>query len=256
MLWQPWRGLMRSAKEIEIKALKKSDVDFIIKKNHYSGRTCQNSQVNFGVFLDGKIIGGLQYGPSIDKRRTGPTIGCGMNDYLELNRMAIADVGIKNIESRAISITLNILKKTYPFLKAILSFADACQCGDGTIYRASGFKLVAINKNKSLLKIGDDVIASKSLDDYQLSTGEYLSSFIKKIPQIVADKSLNDIKLSNGKSLTSAVVELGAKPLIGYQFKYVFYFDKELEKKQKFIPFDQIPKECRMYLGKNADEAK
>ncbi|OPZ24550.1 MAG: hypothetical protein BWZ03_00130 [bacterium ADurb.BinA186] len=235
---------MSSAKEIKIYLKPKPEIDKIIKKLHYSGKVCVGSQLNFGVYLRGILIGGLQFGKSIDIRRTGPTIGCGMHDYLELNRMAIADVGIKNVESRSISYCLNFIKKNYPFIKAVLSFADATQCGDGTIYRASGFKLIQINKNKSILKVDDELIAKKSLDHVMLSNGKYLSSLLKS--GTIADKTLNDFKLPNGKSALSLI---NAKPMPGFQFKYVYYFDKEIEAKQKFIPFSEIPKEAKMYLG-------
>jgi hypothetical protein len=208
---------MRSAKDLEIKLLPKASVDRIIKQIHYSGAVCQNSQLSFGVLLDGRLVGGLQFGPSIDKRRTGPSIGCGMNDYIELNRMAIADVGIKNAESRSISVCLRMIQKWYPFMRAVLSFADACQCGDGTIYRASGFKLIQINKNKSLFSIGDSVIAKKTLDNTRLPNGRFLSSYLNE--GVVADKTLNDIKLPNGKSMLTEFKKYGFKPLPGYQFK-------------------------------------
>lgn len=214
---------MSGAKDILIKVIKKTDADKVVKLHHYSGKVCSGSQVNFGIFHKERIIGAMQFGPSIDKRRTAPGLLVGMNEYLELNRMAVADVGIKNIESRAISVGLRILKKEYPFLKCILTYADACQCGDGTIYRASGFKLLAINKNKSLLTDGKTIIA---------------------------DKSLNNVKDKNGVGLSSVYKKNGFKPLIGFQFKYVYYFDKSLEEKQKFIPFDKIPSEVKMYLGK------
>jgi hypothetical protein len=42
------------------------------------------------------------------------------------------------------------LRKTYPHLKWVVSFADGCQCGDGTIYRAAGFLLTDIRKNTNL----------------------------------------------------------------------------------------------------------
>jgi hypothetical protein len=38
----------------------------------------------------------------------------------------------------------------------------------------------------------------------------------------------------------------------GYQMKYLYFFDKELEKKFKFV--DSIPDYVRMYKGKRAQE--
>ena len=61
------------------------------------------------------------------------------NGFLELNRLAFADWLPRNSESRAIGYALRWLRATYPWLQWIVSFADATQCGDGAIYRASGF---------------------------------------------------------------------------------------------------------------------
>ena len=74
----------------------------------------------------------------------------GWNDFLELNRMAFGDLLPKNSESRCISVAIRLIKKNYPNIKWIVSFADGCQCGDGTIYRASGFKLTQIQKNTQM----------------------------------------------------------------------------------------------------------
>jgi hypothetical protein len=64
--------------------------------------------------------------------------------------MAFDEYLPKYSESRCISISIKLLKKNAPHIKWILSYADGCQCGDGTIYRASGFKLVGIKENKTM----------------------------------------------------------------------------------------------------------
>jgi hypothetical protein len=135
----------------------------------------------------------------------------------------------KNSESRAISVCLRILKKTYPHLRCIISFADACQCGDGTIYRASGFKLHSFKKNNSLLDAGN---------------GEVAFNHGTKKRKVVAKKSLDHKLTPNGQNL-STVLKL--KPIEGFQMKYIYFFDKSLEARFKFI--DKIPDEVRMYKG-------
>ena len=60
--------------------------------------------------------------------------GTGWNVFLELNRMAFDSVLPRNSESRALSISLRLIRKYAPQVKWVLSFADACSCGDGTIY--------------------------------------------------------------------------------------------------------------------------
>lgn len=141
-------------------------------------------------------------------------------------------------------------KKNYPHLKVIISFADACQCGDGTIYRASGFKLHSFKKNNSLLSNGSgEVVADKTLNDIFLTDGRRLTSVLKS-GSVVAKKSLDDLKLSSGKYLSSYLMGSGQyKPISGYQMKYLYFFDKELEKKFKFVEFDKIPNEVKMYKG-------
>ena len=90
----------------------------------------------------------MSYGCPIDKRKViGIVKGTKWNEFLELNRMAFSDLLPKYSESRCIAISMKLLKKNAPHIKWVLSFADGTQCGDGTIYRASGFKLIGIKKN-------------------------------------------------------------------------------------------------------------
>lgn len=224
---------MYTAKDIVIKPISSSDARKIVSIYHYSGKSTMNSQIHFGVFIGERLLGALQYGPSIDKRRMALNLGIGMNEFLELNRMALSDVCPKNSESRALGITLRLLKKTYPFLKLVISFADACQCGDGTIYRASGFKLHSFKKNDSLLIASDGNITFKH--------------GTKDRPTVVAKKSLDyNIDPATGKYL-SAPTKL--KPMEGFQMKYIYFFDKVLEQKFKFVEFDKIPNDVKMYKG-------
>lgn len=219
---------MFTAKDIQIKVIDSASSRKIVERYHYSGKCTQNSQIHFGVFLNGRLEGALQFGPSIDKRRMAQNLGIGFNESLELNRMALSDNCPKNSESRALGICLRLLKKTYPHLKIIISFADACQCGDGTIYRASGFKLHSYKVNSSLLK---------------MPSGE-----------VVAKKSLDNLSSSDGKYMSFTAIKNGAKPLLGYQMKYLYFFDKQAEKRFKFVDFDKIPDYVKMYKGSKRSE--
>lgn len=226
---------MFTAKDIEIKLINQEAAATIVKQFHYSGKVTQNSQIHFGVFLNGTIQGALQFGPSIDKRRMATNLGIGFNDFLELNRMALSDQCPKNSESRALGICLRILKKQYPHLKLILSFADACQCGDGIIYRASGFKLHSFKKNNSLL------INESGDVDFNHGT--------KKRPTVIAKKSMDNSIGADGKVLSHSLKKNGFKPMEGYQMKYLYFYDKELEKKFNFVDFGSIPNDVKMYKG-------
>lgn len=241
---------MSTAKDILVKPIDSKSANAICKKFHYSGKVVPNSQIHFGVFLNDKCEGAMQFGPSTDKRRMAKNLNVGMNEFIELNRMAFSDVLPKYSESRAISIAIKILKKNYPFLRLIISFADACQCGDGTIYRASGFKLHSFKKNTSLLVLSED--AKREISKYIPNIGSVASD--KSLNNVIASKPLDNHKDLQGKYLTSVAKRLGSKPLVGYQMKYLYCIDKELEKKFKWVPFDEIPEEVKMYKGKKRGE--
>jgi hypothetical protein len=97
---------------------------------------------------------------------------------LELNRMAFDDYLPKYSESRCIAISIKLLKKNAPQIKWILSYSDATQCGDGTIYRASGFKLTQINKNSTIYQLKDGSIVAKRGDSkYNFEGSKALKGF-------------------------------------------------------------------------------
>ena len=147
---------MGRAKEIIVKVIPSSIANPFVKANHYSGKVVNNSCLHFGVFLDGKLHGVMSYGPSLDKSKLiGLVEGTGWNEFLELNRMAFDSVLPRNSESKAISVSLRLLKKNAPQIKWVVSFADACSCGDGTIYRASNFVLTGIKENLNLAILPD-----------------------------------------------------------------------------------------------------
>jgi hypothetical protein len=193
---------MGRAKDIIVKPIAAKDANKIIRQLHYSGKVVPNSQLHFGVFLDGKCGGAMQFGPSTDKRRMlGIVEGAGWNDFLELNRLAFSDWLPKNSESRAISQAIKYIRKNYPHIKWIISFADATQCGDGTIYRASGFHLVGIKKNTEILQTIDG-----------------------KRVNVKTLNSPNNIG-PDGQLGSTWAKKNGAKPLLGYQLKYIYFID-------------------------------
>lgn len=210
---------MGRAKEIIVKVIPSKLANEFCKKHHYSGSVMMNSTLHFGCFLDGKLHGVLQYGNSIDKRNcigfvnTGMSVNEGWNSFLELNRMAFDDYLPKYSESRCIAITIRLLKKNAPHVKWILSYADGTQCGDGTIYRASGFKLYGINKNSTI---------------YEMADGS-----------------------SKAKHGTSKADFTGAKKRQGNQFRYIYVIDKTCKVTLEEIPFKKIDElGAGMYKGK------
>ena len=215
---------MGRAKEIIVKVIPTPEANAFVKKNHYSGKVVMNSVLHFGAFLDGKLHGVMSYGNPIDKRNVLPFVrGTKWNEMLELNRMAFDDYLPKNSESRCIAISIRLIKKNAPHIKWILSYSDGTQCGDGTIYRASGFYLTGIKENKTILNWNGKIIADKTLN--------------------------NSNYKSKGMSASKAKAQ-GATPLDGYQLRYVYLIDKNCKINSPIIPFSKIDEiGAGMYKG-------
>jgi hypothetical protein len=134
-----------------LRPISAQEANALVRRVHYSGKVVNNSQIHIGAFLNGKLEGAMQFGPSLDKRKImGLVSGTGWNEFVEINRMAFTDVLPRNSESRALSIAMKLLRKHAPHIKWVVTFADGAQCGDGTIYRAAGFVLTAIKPNNSI----------------------------------------------------------------------------------------------------------
>lgn len=234
---------MGRAKELVVKVIPSKIANNFVKKHHYSGKVVNNSKLHFGVFLDNHLHGVMSFGSSLDKSKIiGLVAGTKWNEFLELNRMAFDDYLPRNSESRAISQAIKLIKKNAPHIKWIISFADGCQCGDGTIYRASNFVLTAIKRNEAL---------------YELPSGEVihqltLQSSPKQPRPELNGKCLYDV--SGGTySLKEWIRLSGAKPLVGYQLRYIYFIDKSYRDKLTvpIIPFSKIQEiGAGMYKGK------
>lgn len=211
---------MGRAKEIIIKVIPASIANNFIKKHHYSGKVVNNSVLHFGAFLDNKLHGVLSYGNSLDKSKIiGLVNGTGWNEFLELNRMAFDDYLPRNSESRCISQTIKLIKKNAPQIKWIISFADATQCGDGTIYRASNFVLTGIKKNNNLARLPNgEVIHKMTLESNPSKKHIFLSN--RSYYQITG----------GGYNWNKFVEKVGATILEGYQLRYIYFIDKKYRK--------------------------
>jgi len=210
---------MGRAKDIIVKVINSKVANDFVKKTHYSGKVVPNSTLHFGCFLDNKLHGVMQYGPSINKKGTINLVeGTGWNEFIELNRMAFDDYLPKYSESRCIAISIKLIKKNAPQIKWIISFADGTQCGDGTIYRASGFKLVGIVDNTALRM--------------NPKTGEAMHVI-----------QAHHLKMSSEFR--------NWKPFKGKQLKYIYLIDKNMVITKEVLPFTEIDKQgAGMYKGK------
>lgn len=270
---------MPSAKDVRVAPISAKDATAIVKRVHYSGKVVQNSQLHLGVFLDGRLEGAMQFGPSLDKRKVqGLVEGTGWNGFIELNRMAFSDRLPRNSESRALGVAMRLIRKHYPHIEWVISFADGAQCGDGTIYRAAGFVLTGIRKNTSIWRAPTGAVFPET----SLRPGIGGAHQIEKAQAIVKSEIFSRTSLTDGKSkqqqqamqiVSRTTVTKGGhtasagggssmklykaagfEPIPGFQLRYIYFINPAARQRLTVpvLPFSKIADMgAGMYRGKS-----
>jgi hypothetical protein len=241
---------MGDAKRLIVKPIYAKDANKIVQSLHYSGKTVQNSQLHLGVFLDGKCGGAMQFGPSLDKRKmVGLVEGTLWNEFIELNRMAFADWLPRNGESRAIGYAFRWMRKEYPHIKWCVSFADGCQCGDGTIYRASGFVLTGLKVNNQIWEAPEgETFSRTSLTDGRSKQQQQQAKQVISRTTTTKGKHITE----DGASSMKRYIEAGWKPKPGFQLRYIYFLDPTARERLTvpILPFSEIDRRgAGMYKG-------
>jgi hypothetical protein len=212
----------------------------------------------------------MQFGPSLDKRKiVGLVFGTLWNEFLELNRLAFADWLPRNGESRAIAYAMRFIKKTYPWMKWVISFADGTQCGDGTIYRASGFFLTGLKVNNQIW----EAPTGETFNDTSIRPGIGGAKEQARAALVFSRTSLTDGRskqqqqaknvlsrtttkgnhiLETGASSMKIYKEGGWKPKEGFQLRYIYFLDPTAKDRLTvpILPFSEIERRgAGMYKG-------
>jgi hypothetical protein len=218
----------------------------------------------------------MQFGPSLDKRKiVGLVSGTLWNEFLELNRLAFADWLPRNGESRAIAYAMRFIKKTYPWMKWIISFADGTQCGDGTIYRASGFYLTGLKVNNQIwaAPTGEVTTRMVATDTRRPERGRLLEQVFSrtsltdgrskqqqqqaKSVLIRTSQTKSNNILETGAASMKIFKEAGWKPKEGFQLRYIYFLDPTAKDRLTvpILPFSEIERRgAGMYKGIKRDK--
>lgn len=136
-------------KEFYIKEIDRNLANKIIKKNHYSKKFYNATYIHLGLFINDNLNGVLQYGYAMNPASCSSVVkNTKQKEYLELNRMWIADNVGQYPESRAISCSIKYIKRKYPKIKWIQSFADERCGGFGIVYQACSFSYYGEHTSK------------------------------------------------------------------------------------------------------------
>jgi|SRR5579862_4001006 len=182
--------------KVVLRQISKKLAEDMIVKNHYSHKWSL-CQVAYGVFyidsepspffdnVNQKLIGCVVYGQPVGRSAAASISSLiKIDEVFELTRLFIHDGYGKNIESYSISESLKMVKKDFPKLKAIISYADGEQGHKGTIYQATNFyyqgnSSLALMPNFSISFIGPpyDWIHSRTVSSMY---GTHNVDYIKK----------------------------------------------------------------------------
>lgn len=233
---------MTSAKDLRLRPISPVEGNRTIRRLHYSGKTVNNSQIHIGVYLGAQLEGALQFGPPLDKSKLiGLVEHTPWNGLLELNRMAFSERLPPNSESRAIAVAMRLLRKHAPQVQWVVSFADATLCGDGTIYRASGFDLTGIVTNRNLARLPNGHTIHKMTLE---------STPTRPRPEL-GGRTYYDV--TGGRYDWSAYVRAaGAEILTGHQIRYLYFLDPTARDRLTVpcLPFSELDRAgARMYRG-------
>ena len=124
-----------------VREIDRNTANEIIVKNHYSGKFYNATYIHLGVFYNSQLVGVLQYGYAMNPASQASVVAdTKIDEYLELNRMWLSDdIPIRYAESQAISFSVKYIKRKFPKIKWIQSFADERCGGFGIVYQASSF---------------------------------------------------------------------------------------------------------------------
>jgi hypothetical protein len=109
---------------------------FAVEKWHYSNKMPAGKLAKFGVWEGGSFIGAVLFGTGACPQINGP-FDIQRIEACELVRVALTRHAVE--VSRVISICLRILKKEFPTLRIVVSYADPEQEHHGGIYQAGNW---------------------------------------------------------------------------------------------------------------------
>ena len=197
-----------------IKEIDRKEANEYIVKNHYSGKFYNATYIHLGLFVNEELKGVLQYGYAMNPASCGSVVeGTKQDEYLELNRMHLQDNIGEYVESQSVSMSIKYIKKKYPKIKWIQSFADERCGGFGIVYQACSF----------------DYYGEHDSIFWELDGEIYHNSLMTRDPKL--SKSAKYIQ-DNKERATSHKLR---------QFRYIKFLDQR-EKKKCLLKQCQYPK--------------
>jgi hypothetical protein len=202
-------------KEMVVKQITCKEARPYIAAFHYSKTMPDSTKFVYAGYYGDRLCGIVTYGMGAGKSQYSsvvPTIQNG--EYVELTRLWCAQDMPKNTESKLIATSLKMLPTE---IKLIISFADASKEHVGTIYQATNWHYLGINKGGKTLICEDGIVKHTRL----------LGIYKKRHPELKA--------LSNEEIMKMYGWKYG---IGGEKHRYVFVRGTKKEKKETLKHFE------------------
>jgi hypothetical protein len=213
-LWGEPECIGFGREDFYVKEIDRKEANNYIVKNHYSGKFYNATYIHLGLFVNDTLSGVLQYGYAMNPMSMASVVeGTKKDEYLELNRMHLQDGIGDYVESQAVSMSIKYIKKKYPKIRWIQSFADERCGGFGIVYQACSF----------------DYYGEHDSIFWELDGEVYHNSLMTRKPEL--SKSAKYLQ-ENKERATSSKLR---------QFRYIKFLDQR-EKKKCLLKEQPYPK--------------
>lgn len=173
---------------------------YAVLNYHYSKAMPSGKLVRFGVWEDKEFIGSVLFGSGANPNMS-KVVNLTPYEVCELVRVALNKH--KNPVSKIVSFCMKKLRKDFPNIKAVVSYADPIQNHKGKIYQAMNW--LYLGETKGATHFTQDgkfyhsrTINQKNREDSDFNRNEFTKVNMKKYKYIyLFDKSLK--KIINGE---------------------------------------------------------
>ena len=195
-----------------LKEIPRKVANKLIQKNHYSKKFYAASTIHLGVYFDSTMIGVLQFGFAMNPASMASVVkDTKIDEYLELNRMWFIDNSPRDCKTMALAYSIRYIKRKFPKIAWIQSFADERCNKFGIVYQAANFTYCGEHENIF----------------WEINGGFYHNSLMTRNPNLTP--AARFVQENKGT----------AEKHIFKQFRYIFFIKKNLQKNllHKILPY-------------------
>ena len=128
----------------------------MVQKYHYSNTLPKINKHLLGFYESDKLVGIVTLGwgtrPKHTIKRIFPSLDT--QDYYEIGRMCMTDEMPKNSESQMLSALVKYIKRNYPWVKVLFTWADGMLGKPGYVYQAANFIYAGYSDGEMYMRDG------------------------------------------------------------------------------------------------------